>query len=111
MPKIIIEEGQKAQEQQLVKARELYKQEKYQAALFTYNKASHTLLQRESPNTVKIIENCSAPIDPKAFDGRAATHVKLRNYAPALKDAKQLIVLVKTDVKVNRGLISVPAAW
>ena len=50
MPKIVVERGKEAQEQQLVKARELYKLEKYGAALFTYNKARlghiHSCLHR-----------------------------------------------------------------
>ena len=107
MPKLISEEGQKAQELQLVKARELYKQEKYQAALFTYNKVTcQKPLYHDSPDFVETIKNRSAPIDAKALDGRAATYIKLRNYAAALKDAKQIIASEKTDVKVSSSLIS-----
>ena len=106
MPKLILEAGRKAQEHQLVKARELYKQEKYQAALFTYEQASLPIqFRRTSIDVFKAIKTCPGPPDPKALDGRAAAYLKLRNYDAALKDARQLIAMAKTDSKVNRSLL------
>ena len=103
MPKLIAEAGGEALEQQLVKARELYKQEKYQAALFTYNKVSPfiTNLICSMAYFSEAIQIRAAILPSKAFDGRAAVHIKLRDYPAALKDAKQTIHSAKNEAKVG----------